>query len=68
MFLLRAAENLAVITSYQPADLFQASFELELHEGSYPVFTRPHYFEILMLVNSRYFQKSDERTLWLAFT
>ena len=61
VFLLRAAENLAVITSYRPTDLFQASFELELHEGSYPVFTRPHHFEVLVLVNSRHFQKSDKK-------
>ena len=60
VFLLRAAENLAVITSYRPTDLFQASFELELHEGSYPVFTRPHHFEVLVLVNCRHFQKSDK--------
>ena len=61
VFLLRAAENLAVITSYRPTNLFQASFELELHEGSYPVFTRPHRFEVLVLVNSRHFKKSDKK-------
>ena len=59
VFLLRAAENLAVITSYRPTDLFQASFELELHEGSYPIFTRPHHSDVL--VNSRHFQKSGLR-------
>ena len=61
VFLLRAAENLAVITYYRPTNLFQARFELELHEDSYPVFTRPHHFEALMLVNSRHFQKSGLR-------
>ena len=61
VFLLRAAENLAVITSYRPTNLFQASFELELHEGSYPVFTRPQHFEVLVLVNSRHFRRSDKK-------
>ena len=49
------------MTSYRPSNLFQASFELELQEGSYPVFTRPHHFEVLVLVNSRHFQKSDKK-------
>ena len=61
VFLRRAAENLAVITSYRLTNLFQASFELESHQGSYHVFTRPHHFEVLVLVNSRHFQKSDKR-------
>ena len=61
VFLLRAAENLAVITSYRSTDLFQASFEIELHEGSYPFFARPHHFEVLVLVNGRHFQNSDKK-------
>ena len=61
VFLLRAIEGLAVVTSYHPTNLFQARLEFELHEGSYRCFTRPHHFVVLVLVNSRHFQKSDKK-------
>ena len=61
VFLLRAIEDLAVMTSWHPTNLVQASLELKLHEDSYPFSTRPHHFVVLVLVNSRHFQKSDKK-------
>ena len=46
------------MTSYHPINLFQVRLEFELHEGSYPCFTRPHHFVVFVLVNSRHFSKS----------
>ena len=61
VFLLRAIEGVALVTSYHPINLSQARLEFELHEGSYPYFTRPHHFVVLVLVNSRHFKKSDKK-------
>ena len=49
------------MTSWHPTNLVQASLELELHEGSFPFFTHPYHFVVLVLVNSRHFRKSDKR-------
>ena len=35
--------------------------EWYFHEGSYPFFTRPDHFVVLVLVNSRHFRKSDKK-------
>ena len=61
VFLLRAIEGLAVVTSYHPINLFQSRPEFEPHEGSYPCFPRPHHFVVLMLVNSRHLLESGKK-------